>query len=298
MAIQQFNIGACDLIAIVTATTTNLNISTLFGDNYSRPQNKTVVIESGVTIGSNSVGSAALVVPSGGAGLIKVINKGSIQGAGGAAGTSGAGGTGGDAVLLQVPAHVINEPGAFIYAGGGGGGRGGTGGQGGNGSFVQSLGGTGCYSGGTCSQMCVNAYGGGAYATGTVSFCSFPTNYRRCTNCARSTSSTGGAGGAGGSGGRGRGYDGALASGVTGSAGAAGGTNAGTGGTGGTGGSGGDWGASGDTGNTGATGANGTVTNGLAGVAGSGGGLAGFYINGLATYATFTNLGTVAGRTN
>jgi hypothetical protein len=297
MAIQQLSIGAGDLISVVTATTTNLNISTLFGNNYSRPQNKTVVIESGVTIGSNSVGSAALVVPSGGSGLIKIINKGSIQGAGGAAGS-----TGGDAVLLQTPALLINEAGAFIYAGGGGGGAGGAGGTGGAGSYTQTTNiGLGPATGaGSCDNACVNTYGGGAYCAnceGRVSGFNW-----RCGGCQRDVTQTistsGGSGGAGGSGGRGRGYDGSATSGSVGSAGAAGGTNAGTGGTGGTGGSGGDWGASGSTGNTGTSGSNGNVTNGLAGVAGSAGGLAGFYINGLSTYATFTNLGTVAGRTN
>jgi len=300
MAIQQFTLGTCDLISVVTATTTNLNISTLFGDNYARPFNKTVVIESGVTIGSNSVGSAALVVPSGGSGLIKVINKGSIQGAGGAGGTSGVGGNGGDAVLLQAAAVVVNDYGGFIYAGGGGGGKGGVGGQGGSGQTVTPLGQSNCYQPKSqpANYYCVQNFGGAAYCSpGTYSEngCAFSA---RCSYCSKTDTTAGGLGGAGGNGGRGRGYDGSLASGSAGSAGAAGSIDAGAGGAGGTGGAGGDWGASGSTGDTGLTGANGTYSNGLAGFGGSGGGLAGFYINGLSTYASFINFGTVAGRTN
>lgn len=297
MSIQQFNLGTGDIVSIVSNTTTNLDISAVFGDNYSRPRNKTIVIEAGVIVGSNSTASAALIVPAGGMGIIKIINFGSIQGAGGSAGTSGPGGTGGDAILIQSSTLIINQTGASIYAGGGGGGKGGVGGQGGNGQYGQSLGASGCYAkSNTCTQVCQLTYGAGAYGTGSLIACNLPTHY--CTSCATTVTTSGGAGGAGGNGGKGQGYDGAFANGSSGSAGFSGGVNAGTGGTGGAGGSGGNWGASGNNGVTGATGSNGNLSNGLTGIAGSDGGLAGYYINGYSSYTTFVNSGTAAGRTN
>lgn len=315
MGIQQLMLGSGELIAVVSATTTNLNVSTLFGTNYGLAVPKRLIIQSGVIIGSTTA-TAALTIPTGLAGQLILDNFGSIQGAAGAAGTTGAGGAGGDAILAQAAAVIINNAGATIYGGGGGGGRGGTGGTGGQGSYgydcsyVQSLGGGFTIStiqGGNCANSCSNKYGGGAYCRSGCTISSgggFGGSFATCNDCARNVSQTctaytsGGAGGAGGAGGRGTGYTLASTTGSGGAAGAAGGTNAGAGGTGGTGGTGGAWGASGANGATGNTGANGNYTAGAAGAAGSAGGLAGFYINGLSTFVTLTNNGTVAGRSN
>jgi hypothetical protein len=293
MSIVQSWVQTSDLFYRISSNQENLNLKTLIGNTlYDAKYRKRIIIDSGVTIGSNSTGSAALIIPSTATGgEIIIDNYGSIQGAGGAAN----GGTGGDAILAQALCRINNKSGGTIYAGGGGGGTGGTGGTGGGGSYQGQgayLGGYGPY-GGCCCDC--------AFGAPTISLsCQFFSGWGWFGSCARAITlySNGGSGGLGGSGGRGRGYDGALALGSSGSSGSGGGTNAGTGGIGGTGGSGGDWGTSGSTGSTGNTGSNGNSTGGLSGLVGSSGGLAGFYINGLSTFVTLTNSGIVAGRTN
>lgn len=291
MSIVNSNIQVSDLYYYITSNQLNLNIKTLVGSTlYDAKYRKRVIIAPGVTIGSNSTSTAALIIPTTATGgEIVVDNYGSIQGAGGAAN----GGTGGDAILAQALCRINNKSGGTIYAGGGGGGTGGTGGTGGGGSYQgqgEYLGGYGP-AGGCCCDCVFGA------PTITLS-CQFIESWGYFGSCARAITvyTSGGSGGLGGTGGKGRGYDGALTSGSSGSSGSAGGTNAGTGGIGGTGGSGGDWGASGSTGNTGAPGSNGNYTNGSGGSSGTSGGLAGFYINGLSTYATLINNGTVLGR--
>lgn len=297
MSIVNANIQVSDLYYYITSNQENLNLKNIIGSTlYDAKYRKRIIIDSAVTIGSNSTSTAALIIPSTATGgEIVIDNYGSIQGAGGAVN----GGTGGDAILAQALCRINNKSGGTIYGGGGGGGRGGRGGQGGAGSYttetVFSCGaggwGGGCPGGCNCTNLvytCCNP------STGQFDYYCY-----ECVSVITNTySSVGGTGGDGGFGGRGRGYDGGLAPGFTGAGGSAGGTNAGTGGNGGTGGTGGDWGASGTTGGTGSSGSNGNAGNGLAGSAGSAGGDAGYYINGLSTYVTFTNNGTVAGRTN
>jgi hypothetical protein len=304
--------GIAEIIVTISSTSTNVNASTLFGSYWTQNVPKRLVISSGVTVGATNTSNYALSLPSGFSNTVRVVNNGSIQGAGGAANS----GTGGNAIFAGAAGILIDNQGT-IYSGGGGGGAGGTGGTGGQGyytvgydcSYVQSLGNPGS----SCTSSCVDPsvvcdywYGSGAYCVsggycdGRDGECYLTIG---CDNCGRYISQTcyynvytsGGGGGAGGAGGRGRGYDGALAAGSAGSGGAAGGTNAGSGGTGGTGGTGGDWGTSGGTGNTGGTGANGNYTGGSGGSAGSGGGLAGYYIvnNGNVTWVA---TGTRAGR--
>lgn len=299
MSIIQTIVQTSDLFFEITSNQENLDIRTLIGNTlYNSGYRKRVIIPSSVTVGSPSTGAAAIQIPTGLGGELVIDNYGSIQGAGG----GGGGGTGGDAILAQSVCRVNNKPTGTIYAGGGGGGNGGEGGAGGSGQVAGSpytfIVDTPCRSVPICPTTNCPA------AAPVFLFC-HPTGCtsaarRRCQGTAVSppTPYQGGLGGSGGSGGRGRGYDGALASGSTGGSGAAGETNAGSGGTGGTGGAGGDWGASGATGSTGSTGSNGNVSNGLAGSGGAGGGAAGYYINGLSTYVTLTNNGTVLGRTN
>lgn len=251
--------GAVNVIAYTASTGTNLNASTAFGSSWTDNVPKELIIPSGVTLGSSSTGTAALILPTGMGGSLTIKNSGSIEGAGGSAGADG-----GDAILAQVSGITIENSGT-IYAGGGGGGAGG------NGSYQQSLGGAPgtCSPCSSCSQHCSNSYGGGAYCI-TDSRTGYPCGGEGsvwyCFDCRRDVSTTGGNGGVG------QGY--AQSAGT----GSAGGTNAGTGGNGGA------FGA------TGSTGANGTVTNGVAG------GLAGYYVNGIGN-VTFSVTGTVAGRT-
>ena len=273
MSIIQTFFQTSDLFFEINTNKENLDLKTEVGETlYNSSYTKRVIIPSSVTLGGTTTANAALKIPSGAGGRILVDNYGSIQGAGGPAG----GGTGGDAILAQSTCTIENKSTGTIYAGGGGGGAGGSGGSGGQGSYQVV---TGSY------QNCVagNAWGCIQYQT----VYTYGTEY-----------SNGGGGGFGGSGGRGRGYNQPLLSGSGGSAGSAGGTNAGTGGGGGTGGTGGDWGQSGGTGVTGSTGSNGNYTGGSGGVSGSGGGLSGFYVNGLSSYVTLVNSGSVAGRTN
>ena len=67
----------------VSSTTTNLNLQTLFGSDFTDDSCKTLVIEQGVSVGSNTLMEAALSIPSGMGGTMKIINYGSILGAGG-----------------------------------------------------------------------------------------------------------------------------------------------------------------------------------------------------------------------
>ena len=306
-----------EIVVYITATTTNVNLQSLFEATYpgswAQTVPKRVVVNSGVIVGATDTSNYALNIPSGFGGTVKVDNNGSIQGAGGASN----GGNGGPAILAGAPGVTINNLGT-IYGGGGGGGTGGAGGTGTYTSLgaVQALGVSGWntfpgYGGGQygyrCQQTCVVAFPSysNVYAGFNVGnpyrdkYCCVACCYGSCCDCCTNDAEQNAfasccygqpsvtnytAGGAGGAGGVGQGYNQAATNGVGGSA---GGTNAGTGGTGGTGGT---WGTSGNTGGTGANGNNGV------GVGGSGGGAAGYYIvnNGNVTWTTTgTRLGGV-----
>lgn len=101
------------------ANSTDVNLSTTFGADWTSTIPKVLSIPSGVTIGG--VSSTALTIPSGMGGTLVINNAGSIIGIGGAAGANG-----GDAILAQSSGVTINNTGN-IYAGGGGGGLGGNG---------------------------------------------------------------------------------------------------------------------------------------------------------------------------
>lgn len=297
----------------ISASVNNVIIQNLFtAAEWSSATPKEVTINAGVVVGSTSAGTAALRSGTGNGGTVKIINNGSIRGAGGAT-TSAAGG---DAVETSINLTIENN--GDIRGGGGGGGKGGTGGTGGGGTVTttardpssgynytagsyywrtpaQSGGNTTIYWNGT---LIYNAAGQPTSVTvGNITYYRGPnakanqtipgpgpggqppivvsTDYDLYRNVSTTTNTNGGAGGAGGNGGRGIGSDAAAAAGAAGANGSAGGTNAGAGGKGGTGGTGGGWGAAGSTGGTGSTGANGNRTNGLAGAAGVAGGAAG-----------------------
>lgn len=284
MAITNFT--SSELTAYITSTEENLNLETLFGaSKYQSSIRKRVVVEEGVIIGATSTANYALNMPSGFGGRLVLVNKGSIQGAGGA----GNGGTGGNAIFAGAPNILIDNRGS-IYSGGGGGGKGGTGGTGGSGNYSS---GYSCnYS--CCVQNCPFPAWMGICIPGTNPPC-FQMGSCCCTTCYTTVSTSGGGGGAGGNGGIGRGYNAALAAGLAGVSGSGGGINSGGGGTGGTGGSGGDFGSSGSAGSSGFGGGNGNVTAGLAGLAGLSAGLAGYYVVNNSNITWISN-GTLAGR--
>ena len=97
ISLTQFYSAVNEIQQTYSSTTTNLNLSTVFGSNWGTAVPKRVIINSGVTIGATS-GNAAILVPSGMGGTLVIDNSGSVQGHGGAGSSSGAGGAGGHAI--------------------------------------------------------------------------------------------------------------------------------------------------------------------------------------------------------
>ena len=160
ISLQNFYSAVNEIQQIYSSSTTNLNLSSVFGSNWSSSVPKRVVINSGVTIGGTS-GNYAINVPSGMAGTLIIDNAGSIEGYGGSAN----GGTGGNAIHCAQTSGVTinNNSGANIKAGGGGGGQGGTGGTGGQGGTGGSGG-----AGGSGSQRGSRRGGGAIYGGGPI----------------------------------------------------------------------------------------------------------------------------------
>lgn len=267
--------GAINQIEQTATSTTNVDLATVFGSDWTSTVPKLYTVPSGVTIGGTG-GTAAITASSTMQGTLTISVTGSVIGTGGSAG----GGAGGHAISNSASGVTLTVNNNGLVAGGGGGG--GAGGAGGSGSYssVQHLGSMSYYTNdGNCTMGCRSFFPG--HSTYCYSGCSYPSGLVYCTGCGRnvSTSTSGGSGGAGGAG---QGYNQTNASG---SAGSSGGTNAGAGGTGGAG------GTYGNAGGTGGTGANGNVGNGVAGVTG---GTAGDAVNGTALSA-YTNNGTVNG---
>lgn len=110
------------IVKTVTGNAVNLLLQNLFtAAEWSSAAEKTVVINSGVTIGSNNSGLPALQTGSGGGGKLTLRNNGNILAAGGPA-NSGAGGH-----AIQVNRALFIENNGAIRGGGGGGGVGGNG---------------------------------------------------------------------------------------------------------------------------------------------------------------------------
>ena len=135
----------------LSSSTTNYQLSSAFGSNWSTAVPKRLTINSGVTIGSSTTTPAMSIEGSMGGTLI-VHNTGSILGKGGAGSSSGSGGAGYAAVKSDQNGNITfyNNSGGSIYGGGGGGGRGGNGGTGGQGGSGGS-GGSGSYATGHTS---------------------------------------------------------------------------------------------------------------------------------------------------
>jgi len=299
--------GAVNEIAIAATSGTNVDLSSLFGGNWTSTVPKRLTIGSGVTIGGTG-SSAAIIIPSNMAGTLEIDNAGSVLGFGGAAN----GGAGGNAIQNLASGVTINNTG-LLAGGGGGGALGGVGGDGSTTGMVYEPSSGHYYGSGyqlwddndvhriqwnysvhqvfnsgmeNYSVRYYSSYGplpynGWDYYRGPMmqnvgEWGRYYYAVRRQQN--QTTIHTGGSGG---SGGVGQGYN---QTNTSGSSGAAGGTNAGTGGTGGAG------ATYGTAGSTGSTGANGNYTSGLAG---SSGGVAGAAVDGATV--TMNNTGTIYG---
>ncbi len=287
--------GAINAIINTLANTTNVNLATVFGDNWASSVPKEIIIPSGVTIGGTG-SSDALTAPSGMGGTLTITNAGSVIGFGGAVASAG-----GNAINIASANITVTNSG-LIAGGGGGGGAGGTGGQGGSGSSDA----------GYDNSVLINSCNGcsGVATTGSNSACgsSKISVYHRCfqQSCCMGNGTrglcefhchnaqSGGTGGSGGTAGVGQGYNQTNTNGSGGGGGSNGAGSAGAGGSGGTGGNGATYGNSGGSGATGSTGANGGISNGVAGSGGASGGAAGAAVIYSVAY-TMNNSGTVAG---
>ena len=202
ISLDNFFCAVNEIVVYITATTTNVNVQSLFGGYWTQNVPKRLIINGGVVVGSLDPGAYALTIPSGLVSTLRIDNNGSIQGAGGSPNS----GNGGPAILANT-AVTINNIGS-IYGGGGGGGFGGTGGDGvqsyecfqttGSNTeyFVGSVGGVGGYGQGYAQ----NATGGFA-GDPSFTFCGDTVGYCGDGGSTCISEGTGGAGGTGGTGG-------------------------------------------------------------------------------------------------
>ena len=152
ISLSNFYNAVNEIQLTISSTTTNYQLSSAFGSNWSTAVPKRLTINNGVTVGSSTT-TAAMTIEGSMGGTLVVQNSGSIIGKGGAGSSSGSGGPGYTAVKCDQNGNITfqNNSNGAIYGGGGGGGRGGNGGTGGTGG----QGGTG---------------GNGSYATGSIVF--------------------------------------------------------------------------------------------------------------------------------
>lgn len=120
--------GLATVSVAVSANTNNINLFTLCG-SPTVAGNYTVTINSGITVGSTSTSTAAVVTGTFPAGsTVRLVNNGNIYGKeGSGAGPSATGGAAGPAISLGVNLTIDNTAVGKIFGGGGGGGGGGTG---------------------------------------------------------------------------------------------------------------------------------------------------------------------------
>ena len=269
-------------VLIIGSNQNNVDLSSLFGSEWTANTSKIALIQPGVTVGSTGSGTPSLSVPSNLVGQLQIKNNGNIFAAGGPGGTanpqgqSGNPGTpGGTALSISAPVTIDNQ--GSIYGGGGGGGAGGSGNGGSR--FVsrtcrRTASGGGCDSCScpypnvtSCNNTGVRCRGGRGRIRTTSCFQDF--------ECGSPAPTSGGIGGAGG---RGQGSNQTATNGSSGGGGGGGGA-----GSGGTGGPGSNFGLAGSPGN-----------NSNNGGSGGAGGAAGNYVNGN-SLVTWDNLGDVLG---
>jgi len=123
------------------SNSTNQNVSSIFGSDFSTNIPKILIIPSGVTIGGTGFGSGnrAITVPSGMSSTLDIQNAGTISGSGGSGGSAGGGngGTGGSAIYIQSSGVTVTNSGTI--RGGGGGGAGGNNGSAGNSNYAYNI---------------------------------------------------------------------------------------------------------------------------------------------------------------
>ena len=119
-------------VLIIGSNQNNVDLSTLFGSEWTANTSKIALIQPGVTVGSTGSGTPSLSVPSNLGGQLQIKNNGNIFAAGGPGGTGNPAGQpgnpgqqGGTALSIAAPVQVDNQ--GSIYGGGGGGGAGGSG---------------------------------------------------------------------------------------------------------------------------------------------------------------------------
>lgn len=196
--------GSANRVAIpltISSNSYNYDVYTNRGPTYSAGASDiTVTVNPGVTVGSTSTGSYAMLVPSSFSpgDTVTIINNGTIQGMGGAGGAGGSvpvgnpfpgspGAGGGNALYVNRPTTVTNNG---TIAGGGGGGGGGGGAFAAFPKQTNSAGG-----GGGGGGAGFNGGGGGSGGSAT-----FGTNFKvPGSPGGGGTSPAGGGGGAGGS---------------------------------------------------------------------------------------------------
>ena len=145
MPIQQMLLGlGAGPVEYTASNATNIDLATVFGDDWAADKEKIYVIPSGVTVGGTG-SNAAITVSTSMGGTLLIDNSGSILAAGGSGGSGGYapggctritlyinngsnGGNGGNAIdIKSANVTVNNNSGGQISGGGGGGGGGGTG---------------------------------------------------------------------------------------------------------------------------------------------------------------------------
>jgi hypothetical protein len=155
----------CKVVTIKITSGCNVDFYNTYAINYPGVKKFVVLIEAGVTLSCGNVTNGALnfaSIPGSNAMTIKVINRGTILGAGGSGGTGSAGqpgscfryatagSSGGHAITTRANLTIVIDNYGLIAAGGGGGGGGGGsthgqygGGGGGGAGTDPGIGGTG-----------------------------------------------------------------------------------------------------------------------------------------------------------
>ena len=126
--VQQPLIARREDVQVVSSTTTNLNVQSLFGSSWTNSSiSKRLIINNGVSIGGTDLTIPAMDIPSGMGGDLQITNYGSILGAGGGGGEWTIGGynisgscvttNGGGRMLLFKSVSADNEDGTINNSG-------------------------------------------------------------------------------------------------------------------------------------------------------------------------------------